>query len=184
MSIFKTKWVVLRISKISGSDFLYTIFTYDYWIIRASKKNAKNEKSLDLWYLINFEIETKNKRDIHKIRNIKISLEFNTEGKNFATINAYLTVLSTILKWAPIWVPIYEIINIIEAIINYKYIDETKLILAKLKIINIFWNLDINHENKTVWKILKFINDNTINDIFRLGWISEEIKEKLALIKV
>jgi len=182
MSIFKTKWVLLKINKVSGKDFLYTIFTYDYWIIRASKKNNKNEKAIDLWYLINFEVETKEKRDIHRIRNIKISLEFICENKNFATINAYLTLLWTILNNTPIWVPIYEISDIIEAVLNYDNIDETKLILARLKIINILWNLDINHKNIIVGKILKFINNNKIWEILRLSWISDEVKEELKNI--
>jgi len=182
LSIFKTKWVVLKIHKISGNDFLYTIFTYEYWIIRATKKNSKNEKTIDLWYLINFEIETKNKRDIHKIRNIKIVLEFNCENKNFATINWYLTILWTILQKAPTWVPVYEIIEVIENILIYENINELKLTLARLKIINILWELDINNENNTVSKILNFINNNKIWDILRLWWISKEVKDILKNI--
>jgi len=182
MSIFKTKWVILKIYKLAGNDFLYTIFTYDYWIIKASKKNTKNEKSIDLWYLINFEIETKEEKKIHKIRNIKISCEFNTENKNFATINAYLTILWTILHKSPTGVPIYEIIEVIEAILKYENINETKLILSRLKIINILWELDINHENKTVWKILKFINNNKISEILRLWGIEEEVNRELEVI--
>jgi len=182
MSIFKTKWVVLKINKITWKDFLYTIFTYDYWIIRASKKKSWNEKAIDLWYLINFEVETKEKRDIHRIRNIKISLEFICENKNFATINAYLTLLWTVLNNTPIWVPIYEISEIIEAVLNYDKINETKLTLARLKIINILWNLDINHKNITVARILKFINNNKIWEILRLSWISKEVERELIKI--
>lgn len=183
MSIFKTKWSILKISKISWSDFLYTIFTHDYWIIKASKKNSKREKTLDLWYLINFEIETKDKKDIHKIRNIKIFWEFQCENKSFSEINMYLTLLWVILKKSPIWVPIYEIIDILETIIKNENIDEAKLILAKLKVIDILWELNTNHHNQTISKILKFINQNKIWDIFRLTWISDEIKEELKKIE-
>ena len=72
MSIFKTKWIILKIHKIRDKDFLYTIFSKDYWKIMCNKKFSKKEKTLDLWYLINFEIITKENVSIHKIKNIKI----------------------------------------------------------------------------------------------------------------
>jgi len=86
------------------------------------------------------------------------------------------------LHKSPTWVPIYEIIEVIEAILRYENINEIKLILARLKIINILWELDINHENKTVWKILKYINNNRISEILRLGGIDEEVKIELEKI--
>lgn len=158
---------------------LYTIFSYDYWKIKAVKKLSKREKNLDLWYLINFEIETKNKTNIHKIKNIKIISEFNTENVWFSIINKYLELLSTILKHIPDWIAVYEIFEIMELVNSRKNISELQLILSKLKILAISWELNIEHQNKTVWKILKFVSSNYINDIFRLSGIGEEIKKEL-----
>jgi hypothetical protein len=51
--------------------------------------------------LINFEIETKEKTNIHKMKNIKILSEFKTENAGFSKINKYLEILSIIYKNIP-----------------------------------------------------------------------------------
>jgi hypothetical protein len=197
LSIFKTSAIVLKIDKIGQKDFIYTLFTLDYWKIKANKKFSKTEKSLDIWYLINFEIETKGKKDIAKIRNIKIKWEFLSQKRNFSEINNFLTLISTILKKIADWIPVYEIFEIIKKIINYKPIlekttttnqekinsdMEIKLILAKLKIIDICWELNIQNKNPTISKILKFINSSKIDKILLLNWISPQIKKELEKI--
>lgn len=197
MSIFKTSWVVIKIDKVWIKDFVYTIFTRDYGKIKANKKLASKEKALDLWYIINFEIETKEKRDIHKIRNIKIKSEFLSKNRNFSEINSYLVFLSTIHKRIPDGVPVMEVYDIVEKMTsspltwdtsphpNLLPLGEgidTKLILSTLKIINIAWELNINHKNETVAKILKFINTNKIDSILKLSWIDENTKKELETL--
>lgn len=182
MSIFKTKWIIIKIKKIQKNDFLYTIFSYDYWKIKATKKISKKEKNIDLGYLINFEIETKDKKDIHSIRNIKILSEFKYENKSFNLINKYLEILSIIYKQIPDWINVFEIYNIIELINKIKKIDEIHLILTKLKILSIIWDIKIDKQNQTTSKILKFIELNNIKDILRLIWINETTKKELENI--
>jgi recombinational DNA repair protein (RecF pathway) len=48
MAIFKTKAIILKISKVKDKDFIYDIFTFDYGRIKVQKKEHKKEKSLDL----------------------------------------------------------------------------------------------------------------------------------------
>jgi recombinational DNA repair protein (RecF pathway) len=79
MTLFKTKAIILKISKVKDKDFIYDIFTFDYGRIKVQKKEHKKEKTMDLGYIINCEIETKEQRDIHKIKNIKIKSEFRYE---------------------------------------------------------------------------------------------------------
>jgi len=160
---------------------MYTIFSYDYWKIKATKKIAKAEKNIDLWYIINFEIETKNKTNIHKIKNIKITSEFNTQNKSFSIINKFLENLSTILKHMPEWIAVYEVYNIMEIVNTKQNISEIQLILSKLKILSIAGELNIENKNATISKILKFVSRNNISDIFRLGWINEELKKELEM---
>ena len=183
MSIFKDKWIILKIEKIKDKDLLYTIFSQQYWKIRANKRFSKSEKTIDLWYIINFEIITKDNISIHKIRNIKILSEFNiNKDKNFSELNLYLTILSKIFRELPDWINNYEIFNIIENINTNDKIDEIKLILTKLKIEAIVWNLNINNQNKVTEKILKFISKSSIENILRLTWINEELKKELDKI--
>lgn len=181
MSIFKTSGFVIKITKIKEKEFIYTIFSKDYWKIRANKKIWK-DKALDLWYIANFEIETKENRDIHKIKNIIIKSEFLNKKRNFSEINNYLLILATILKKTPNWEINYDIYNIIEEININENINEIKLILLRLKIISILWELNENHSNNTIKKILKFININNIKDILRLNGINIELKKELDLI--
>ena len=179
MLIFKTKWIVLKIHKIDEKDYLYTIFTYDYWKILCQKKISKKEKTLDLWYILNFEIETKEERKIHKIRNIKISSEFNTRNKDFSFINSYLELLSIILNNTPDGSPVSQILEICEYINSHPNLDENKILLAKLKCFNIFGNLAIQHSHTTIQKILHFINKNNISEIWKLTWIDNDLKKEL-----
>ena len=182
MSIFKTKWIILKLSKTKPWEFLYTIFTKEYWKILCNKKISKKEKSLDLGYLVNFEITTKENQSIHKIRNIKIISEYKRENKSFKELNSYLIILSIIHNKIPTWAPILELFNLLEIITSHPNMDVTKLTLTRLKIISIFWELNENNSNPTIAKILKFINSNKIDRILKLTWISEEIEKKLELI--
>lgn len=183
MSVFKDKAIVLKIDKIWEKDLLYTIFSYDYWKIRVNKKFSKKEKNIDLWYIINFEITTKGNLSVHKIKNVKIKSEFNLENKrSFSELNIFLEILTDIFKETRDWIPNREIFNLIEEINKNKNINKIKLILAKLKLKAILWELDINDKNEIISKILKFIFNNKIKEIFKLTWINEQIEENLDIL--
>jgi predicted metal-dependent phosphoesterase TrpH len=182
MSLFKTQAIILNYKKIKDKDFVYTIFTKDFWKILVNKKYSQKEKNLDIWYIINCEIETKENRDIHKIRNIKIKYEFLNQKRSFAEINKYLEILNYIYKNIELWITNQEIYNILEYLNSQKEINEIKLLLTKLKLININWELNIENKDNTINKILKFINLNNIKTILKLNWITKEIKNKLEKI--
>ena len=169
MATFKDKAIVIKVKKIWEKDLLYTLFSYEYGKIMVSKKFNKKEKNIDLWYIINFEITTKENISIHKIKNVKIFFE----------INFYLEILSLILRETIDWVQNKEIFWIIELLNKKEKIDEIKLILAKIKIKFLFWILWIEHKNQTIEKILKFSYNHKINDIFKLTWINEDLKNIL-----
>ncbi len=182
MSLFKTQAVILNQKKIKDKNFIYNIFTKDFWKISVNKKYSSKEKNLDIWYIINCEIDSNNKTNIHKIRNIKIKYEFLSKKRNFWEINNYLEILSHILKNLPVWIVSQEIYDIIEQINKYEKIDEIKLILAKIKIKNILWELNINNKDIKISKILKFINQNNIKMILKLTWIDDNTKKNLEKI--
>ena len=176
MSVFKDKAIVLKVDKIAEKDLLYTIFSYDYWKLKVSKK----EKNIDLGYIINFEIITKENVSIHKIKNVKIKSEFNLENKRtFSEINIFLEILSLIYKESAVWIQNKEIFHLVEEINKKENIDKTKLILAKLKAKAIFWILNTENSNLIISKILKFVFHNKIIDIFKLKWINSELEEIL-----
>ncbi len=174
MSIFKVRWIILKISKAKEKDFIYDVFCYEFWKIKIQKKDTKREKTLDLWYIANFEIETKQDRNIHKARNIKLKSEFCYENKEFKIINSYLSLIWIILNKIPDWVEFKEIFDVFEEIHKKENIDETKLILSWLKIINCLWELDVENEDIIIDKILNFINKNKIKEILKLTGINTE----------
>lgn len=181
MSIFKSKWIVLKkVSSQQNTDILYTIFSYDYGKIQASAKISKKEKTLDLWNIIDFEIETnKASSKINKIKNIKISSIFLYEDKEYKIIEQYLKIISTIIKLSPEWVQISSIFDTIKDINKEVNINYTKLVLAELKILNILGILQLEDKDQTVTKILNFISKNNSSKIFLLTWIDEIILNKL-----
>ena len=183
MSIFKDKAIIVKIDKLKDKELLYTIFTYEYWKIKAIKKLSKKEKNLDLGYIINFEIVTKENSKIHKIKNIKIKSEFNTnKDKNFSEINLYLEILSKIYREIPDWVQNKEIFSVIESINNKKNIDIWKLTLSLLKIKSLLWDLKIENENPNIEKVLKYINTHKIDDIIKIKIDDENIIKNLKEI--
>lgn len=179
MLIFKSSWIILKIHKVNEKDFLYTIFTQEYGKIMCQKKYSKTEKSLDIWYLIQFEIETKEDKKVHKMRNIKILSDFAPANKSFDVLQNYLELLAMILKNTPEWVQAYWIIDIVEFIHKYEEITADKILLSKLKLLHIFGTLPYDHQNETTNKVLKFIHTKPISEIFKLWKIPEDIKKDL-----
>jgi len=183
MSVFKTKWIILKINKPKDKDFLYTLFTYDFWKVLVSKKKSSKEKLLDLGYAVNLEVRTKPWVNIHKISNIKITSEFDYENKDFDIIEWYLRLLTLVLKNAPDGNPMFEIFEILEAVNSYKKITPEKLCLSRLKIINCLWSLDTENKNPTIKKILNYIDNHSIHDILRLTGIENDIYRSLQDIE-
>ncbi|MDD3144708.1 MAG: hypothetical protein PHV23_01195 [Candidatus Gracilibacteria bacterium] len=189
MSIFKDKAIVLKIDKVNSNssgekikdkELLYTLFTKTYGKIKANKTYSKNEKNIDIGYVINFEIITSENKKIHKIKNIKINSEFNlNKDKNFSEINNYLETLSLIYREIPEGLSFEEVFEVIEKINTSDNINLTKLILAKLKIKSLLGILNIENKNPIISKILKFIHNSKIDSIFRLTGINEEQKKEL-----
>lgn len=182
MSIFKSKWIILKKLSRREKDVIYDIFTYDFWRIKCQKKQKVREKNLDIGYILNFEIETRESRDIHKIKNVKIKSEFSYEGKDFQLINEYLRFLESIISNIPPSVPVMEIFDIVEQVNEKKDISVFKIQLARLKIIAIWWLLNTSHTNKTVEKILVYIEKNRIKDILKIKCDDEEIIELLKIL--
>lgn len=179
MLIFKSSWIILKIHKVNEKDFLYTIFTQEYGKIICQKKYSKTEKSLDIWYLIQFEIETKEDKKVHKMRNIKILSDFAPTNKSFDVLQNYLELLAMIHKNTPEWVQAYWIIDIVEFIHEYENITADKILLSKLKLLHIFGTLPYEHINQITHKTLKFIHTKSISEIFKLWTIPDEIKKDL-----
>ena len=182
MSIFKTKWIILKIKKLEEKKILYTIFSYDYWKILCNKKFSSREKSLDLWYLINFEIDVKQGKNIFNIKNIKIKSQFESIWKSYSTINSFLELLNLVNKKLVEKLANFQVFETLEKIINYKNINSQKILLSQLKILNLLWLLNIEHKNITIKKILYFINKNKIYNILKLTWITTSIEQELKKI--
>lgn len=178
MWVFKASGVILKIHKWRDGNFLYTIFSDAYGKIMCSKKYSKTEKTVDIGYVANFEIITKNKSNIHSIRNIKIISELSFHDKSFSQLNSYLELIALIFTTTAPWVANREIFSLIPSIhkVQEKPDIACKLTLTKLKYIDISWDLDINHSDPTAQKILWFIHRSSIQDILKLTGISHEIE--------
>ena len=101
------------------------------------KKKAAKEKPLDIGYDINFEVHSKKNSSISHIAHIKITSEFDTKGKDFETINAYLTLLSQVYNRSEKAVPIYEVYTLLNELHKVD-IKPEKILLAQLKLRHIF----------------------------------------------
>lgn len=180
MSIFKDSAIVLKITKKENKDFVCHLMSEKFWKIIAIKKISPKEKALDIWYHINYEIDSKKESKSSKLRMIKIINEFNYEGKKFREINSFLDLINIIIKRVEPWVENISINEIVKEILKYDKDDlEIKLILAQLKIINLLWELNTENKDKTISKILNFINKNNFKNIIKLSWINDKLKKEL-----
>lgn len=177
MLIFKTHGIILKIHKVWEKDFLYTIFTEEYGKIICQKKVNNREKALDIWYEIQFEIETKEERKVHKMRNIKILSDFWPHSKSFSLLQKYLEILAYILQNTPEGLQVFWILEVIQRIHHFENISEEKLILAQAKLAHIFWHLPDIHQDPTIQKILYFIHTKKISEVLRLTWIEKYKKD-------
>ncbi len=182
MSIFKTSGIILKIHPHKDQEFLFDVFTYDYGKLKLKAKSGKKEKNLDIWYIINFEVNVKKEFSIHEIRNIKIKSEFAYADKNYEIIYEYLYLLKNIWEKCAYNFCIGEIYNILFELQEIKNISEEKIIFSHLKILNILWILKENHQNATVQKILSFISKESIKNILKLKWLDENTKYILKSI--
>jgi hypothetical protein len=71
---------------------------------------------------------------------------------------------------------------IMEKVNEEKNINFQKLLITKLKIFNILWTLKTHHPNKIVEKILKFIDKNKVEVLFRLAPIEDNILNDMRKI--
>lgn len=180
MHIFKAKWIVLRVLSKNEKDFLYSIFFEEYWKLIISYKRKAKEKMLDIGNIFSGEISTQEGRKIHNLRNIKIKSFFHPKEKSFEEINLYLEILSLVEKKLIEGNPVPEIFSLLEILgEKSEKLTYEKLLLTRLKIMDIFWELRTHDENEVVEKILKFIHHYGIKDILKLKWLEEETVEKL-----
>jgi len=175
MAIFKTQWVILQVWKYSENQLYYKIFFRDYGILTVAKRKKAKEKPVDIGYLINCEVITKEKNSVHTVGNIKIISYFETQNTPYSHIESFLKLLWYIKKNLPDGSPHPEIFDIL-----MRYIPLTKTwkeqthILTHLKIMCCVWELWETHNNQMTTKILKFIHNTKHSDILRLWAIPEE----------
>lgn len=88
--------------------------------------------------MIQVEIETKEDKKVHKMRNIKILSDFAPQNRDFGILNGYLEMLAMILRLSPDGLQIYQVLEIVETIHEYENITQEKILLAKLKLSQIY----------------------------------------------
>ncbi len=184
MSIFKNSWIILKITSLKESEFLFDVFSYDFWKLKLKSKKNKREKLLDVWYIIDFEINVQKENNINEVRNIKIKNEFDYLWKDYEIILEYLNILKIVDEKCPLNMPIFEIFNIINEVNKFPDITNEKLIFAQIKIYNILWILNIENRDEKIKKILKYIRNENIKNILKLKWLDLKKKEILKNILV
>ncbi len=184
MSFFKTKWVILAVKKKEWDETIYTFFSFEYGKILIQKKKKIREKPLDIGYVIQCEVVTQDGKSIHKVKNLKIKSQFLYEQREFRIINEYLTLIALIKKLTPDGVPIREIYKVISSLHKLKEISEENIILWELKTLNILGLLKWENENPLIQKLLKFIDQNSVDTIYKLRWIDESLRKELKSLVV
>lgn len=173
MSLFKTTWIILKKSKLKENEDFLSVFTDEYWKINLKAKKTKKEKSLDLGYIINFEVNVKWENNINEIRNIKIRNELNYNNYDYKIIYEYLNILNLVEKNCPLNMQNHWIFEIFNKINSYDWLTFEKLLFLKAKILNFLWILKTENQNENIKKVLIFIEKSSVDNILKLKWLSE-----------
>ena len=182
MSYFRSKAIVLKKTKYGEKEFLYSLFSYDYWKIDVLKKKAGKEKPLDIGYDINFEVHSQNNSKLSRIANIQITHEFDPTKHDFETINEYLSLIFMAYTKTTKNLPIYEIYILLNEL-HKTSISKEKIIIAKLKLKEILWELKTEHDDEIIKKILHYIHHHNAKNCLRLKNISDlHMMELLKII--
>ena len=104
---------------------------------KQQRKKAAKEKPLDIGYDVNFEVHSNKNSKISRIANIKIINEFDPSGKDFETINEYLSLIIQVYSRTEKNTAIFGIYTLLNELLKTK-ISKEKIIFAKLKLKNIF----------------------------------------------
>lgn len=168
MSLFKTSGIILKISKENPSLNLMDVFTYDFGKLKLKIKSSKKEKTLDIGYIINFEIKVATKSSISEIQNIKIKHQFDYQDNSFDIIHSYLQMIGCIYQQSPYHLPVYEVFGTYELFLKSQNNLGEKILLTHLKLLFIFGILWSEHPDSTIQKILLFTSRYHIKDILRL----------------
>lgn len=182
MAIFKCSWIVLKKSILNDKTKLITVFTNEYWKININYKDKKTDKTLDVWYVINFETRVKDENKVTQLNNVFIKSVFNYEQKSYSIILEYLNLIKIIQKNCPLNLQIYGIYEIFSKMQEYENLSDEKIIFTQLKILTKLGLIDLENKNEKISKILNFIQKNNINDILKLKWLDEETKNLLKNI--
>lgn len=174
MSLFKTTWIILKKKSLKENEDFLVVFTNEYWKLNLKAKKTKKEKSLDLGYIINFEVNVKWENNINEIRNIKIKNELNYNNYDYKIIYEYLNILNLVEKNCPLNMQNHWIFEIFNKINSYEIITFEKLLFLKAKILNLLWILKVENKNENIKKVLLFIEKNPIDNILKLKWLNED----------
>lgn len=182
MSIFKSQWIVIKIKKLDEKQYLYLVFFKEYWFLHVSKKKKAKEKSLDVGYNFHCEIITASSKNIHTISNIKIKNFYIAENKRYKEIEKFLSFLSYLNKEIPSGSPHDEIFHSLEIFLSSPDQSYESFVLLQLKVSEILWILALQHNDKTLQKILNFITQKHYSEIIKLRNIPEDVLKKLESI--
>jgi len=176
MSLFKTKWFILKIT-FNEKDIFYDIFTKEYGRLFLKSKKDKLKKNLEIWNIIDFEIEIKKENMINYLKNIKLINNFDYKDKDFELIETYLKLINLLYKNTPKNIVINEIFDLLFILNKNENINVEKILFISIKINYIFWKINLdNIDNIDLKKIIHFISSNKAEDIIKLKWLKQETK--------
>ncbi len=166
--------MVIKIHSQKETEFLFDIFTYEYGKMKLKSKKSKKEKTLDIWYIIDFEINVKKENSIHEMKNIKIKNEFDYLNKDYSILLQYLELITLVYEKCPYNVAIYDIFHLLNGVNICENISSEKLLFSKLKVLSLLWILQIDNSNLQIQKILSFISKESIQNILKLKWLTQK----------
>ena len=149
------------------------------WIASVNENDSFSEAVIvhfdadliDLSVLIEIHLNTHSSTSDHELRTkyrsavytfseiqfnaaVKIISDFQPQTRDFTLLQNYLETLALIHKYSPEGLQIHQILDIVQVMHEYENITEEKLLLAKLKLLHIYGNLGLEHQNPTIQKIL------------------------------
>lgn len=178
--MFNISWIILKKNKINEKQVIFDIFSEEFGKIKVWIEEMK-KYPIDVWSIVNINIETKN--SVNKWKSYKIKKNIWYSELDFWWLERILELLKLINKISPEWIEKKIIYTDYFDILEYFCIKEKNEItieIFKLKLISKYWFLlNIENENisENLKKIIKVINIYDIKKILKIIWIEKIINE-------
>ncbi len=179
--MFVTIWVIFSIKEVRNKERLYTIFTKAFWKIQGFF-TENSLRFFDIGSLVEINIDRKN--GTNRFRNITHRITAPKEWQDSRGIIYFLEILAFLSKEIPENAKesniFDELVDLLKETTKQEKMLALHSVLFWLRLSHILWlHIPETAISLAGKKIITLSKDHTLQELFRIRWITPDITESL-----